>query len=865
MSLGSRATGGVVNIRVTTGGASYTAPPSVAVSGGGGTGATAYCQMNGGAVESVVIVSGGTGFTASPAVSFSGGGGTGAQAVATVCTSARPMSFFKGRYSTVYGVDGMGRGVRWDGGTAVGKIGLLPPALPPAVTSSTTAGGKGIQSVAISYGGAGYYAPPSVSFVGGTPSRAAAAKAAVQGGQVVGIRVTDAGAGYQTVPSVAMTGGYGSGCALSASLLGSIDSAFIIAQGTGYTAATPPTVTFSTTQGLTGAVVDVRVDDFGRIADVLVLSAGTGATTSGVIATVTGGGGTGAQLQLGMQYSVASVSVVSGGTGYWSPPAVVFTPDPADPFAVPAAATAAVTGSGAVQSVTVLNGGAYSLPPSVGVQPPQAIAVANMGSPLAGEYRCCIRYVDDTPRTQNGPLASSISQLATVDAGSGATRLTWSFSHGPLDERVAAMELWRTTGGQSVILFRVATIARTDAGFSGTYVDSFSDAELSDPEREGYALMPVTLPSGQVNARRFGVPPAEFAVGCMFQDRAWYAVDATGRRPNSLMYSEVDEPESVPEINELVVQENTGEPDTIEALIPLGATLLVAQSAHIYKLTYVAQPVIDASIMLVSTRGVLHNRCWATMNGVVFLVDSQGMYAFDGQNEEALSIAIDNYWRDGRIDFSKAQTFHVAADSQTKTVRFFYCGAADAEPTRALVYCVATKAWWEERYASPVTASCRAMVSNRLQPLYAAGSAFCRLAGASDSGAAVPYEYRSGPMQLADEGGSRAVGLLFTPTDSACTLKLALHYNNSSQPRVNAIASDRGGAFVTALGSTSAELNLSKVRSALGEASGHATAHYSGRVDDRSVGADRHLAIAVSGEQVTDRVTLHGISVSGVT
>lgn len=486
---------------------------------------------------------------------------------------------------------------------------------------------------------------------------------------------------------------------------------------------------------------------------------------------------------------------------------------------------------------------------------------------MSGRYQCCIRYLDDTPETQGGPIASSISPLVELDAGSGTNTVTWTLTHADLDARVSAAELWRTTSEQSVILFRVATIQRSAANFTGTYSDTLSDSQLIDPERDGYALMPITMPSGQINARRFGVPPGEFSVACMFQDRAWYAVDSTGQRPNSLLYSEVDEPESVPDANELVVQENTGESDRVVALVPLGANLLVVQTAHMYRLTYVAQPVIDASMILVSNRGVLHGRCWASMGGVVFLVDSQGMYAFDGQNEEPLSIAVDNYWRDGSIDFSKSHKFHVAADAQTKTVRFYYCASGDTDTVRALCYCVATKAWWSETYDRAVTATCRVMRAGRVQPLQsqtlANGSAqFSVSTGAADNGTAIPYSMRTGPMTLKTEGG-RSVDVLFAPTAADATLGLALHYNNASAPRPNAIASDRGGAFVTTTGGTLATLNMSKTRSPLGEASGQARAYYSGRVDDRSVGADRHMAVAVTGS-ATESVVVHKIAIDGV-
>jgi hypothetical protein len=869
MQIGQRNVGGVVSVRVTTGGTGYTSAPTVTV--GGGTGSQAFAIMAGSQVQAVCIASPGTGFVANPSVSFDGGGGTGAAGVASVYSASsavRPMSFFKGRYGNVYGVDGMGRGIRWDGSaTAVQPIGLNPPATAPVVSAASTTAGKYLKAVQVIYGGAGYFSPPTVAFTGGTPSVAAEAVAVMQNGRVSSIKITKPGSGYQATPSVTLSGGVGSGVSLTTSVVGKIDDVRITAQGASYRASStisPPSVSLSNTNGLTGALVTVSFDSYGRISAADVLSGGTGATASGVVASVTGGSGAGAALAVDMKFRVATVAVSSAGTGYYVPPAVTFRPAVSDATGFGGSAEAAVNAAGEVTGITVINGGAYSAPPSVLIESTAAEAQAEIASPLSGKYQCCMRYLDDTPITQGGPIASSISQLVEVDAGTGVGSIAWTLSHSMLDDRVTAVELWRTTSGQRVILFRVATILRSAGSFTGTYYDTLPDDDLRDPKRNGYALMPVTLPSGQVNARRFGVPPGEFAVGCMFQDRAWYAVDTTGARPNALMYSEVDEPESVPEVNELVVQENTGEPDKIVALVPLGGHLLVVQTAHIYKLTYVAQPVIDASVLLVGYRGVLNARCWATMNGVVFLVDSQGMYAFDGSSEESVSVAVDDYWRNGAIDFSKSDTFHVSADSQTKTVRFYYCKPSDSEPTRALCYCIATKAWWEETYNSAVTATCRATVGGRVQVLSAtSGGAFLKESGTTDSGTPVPYSMRTGAMAL-QGAGNRSVDILFKPTTSDATLSLALHYNNSDTARANAISTDRGGAFVTTAGSTAATLNLKKSRSALGDASGQARAHFSGRVDERSVGADRHVSVSVSGSQGPDEIVLHNIAVDGV-
>ena len=866
MLIGNRTAGGLVTINVLTGGKDYVSAPSVTISGGGGAGAAAVAVMAGTMVDSVIITNAGTGFTSNPTVSFSAATGSGAAASAYAFTETlRPMAFFKGRFGTVYGVDGMGRGIRWAGGTAsAAPIGLHKPAVGPAVTAGTTSSGKRVSSIQMVDGGRGYASAPTVTLTGGTPTESATAQAVIINGTVTGVRVSDPGAGYKAAPAVGFSGGFGTGATFTVGVSGKVASLLPQAMGSGYTSlgANAPTVTVSTSNGLTGFQASVTVDQNGRVVGAQVLNAGTGATTTPTFA-VTAGTGSGATLVPEMLYAVAAVTVGNSGSGYQTPPFITVRPAALDLTGNGAELEAAVNAAGQISGVSVLAGGQYSLPPTALIVSTDAKAQASMAEPLRGKYLCAIRYIDDTPEDIGGPLASSISHLVEVDAAEGKGQLQWAFSHPYVDTRVKAMELWRTSGDQSVLLFRVATILKTDGAWSGTYTDSMSDPDLTDAKRDGYGLMPVTLPSGQINARRFEVPPGRFAVGVMFQDRAWYAVDTTGRSLNSLYYSEVDEPESVPDANELIVQENTNLPDKLVALVPLGSMLLAVQTSHIYQLMYVSQPVLDANIMLVARRGALNHRCWTVMAGVAFLADSVGMYAFDGSQEQSLSTPVDNYWRDGIIDLSKADKFHVSSDHLTRTVRFYYCRSTESEPTRALCYCTATQAWWEETYTTPVTATVGSLLAGQLR-LTSGGSdgAWRKDSGTQDGGTGVPYTLRTGNMPLVDEP-DRAIGVLYKPTAGDSTLNVSLFYNNSDTARPNAIQSDRGTGFTSTAGGP-ASINMKKTRSSLGEATGAAVAHYAGRKSERSAGGDQHIAVQAAGTQTADAVTLFSVQASGV-
>jgi FtsP/CotA-like multicopper oxidase with cupredoxin domain len=84
MGAGMGLQGSVTSIAITNGGSGYTSAPSVQLSGGGGTGASAVAAIAAGVVTTVTVLNGGSDYTTAPAVEFSGGEGTRAAARATI-------------------------------------------------------------------------------------------------------------------------------------------------------------------------------------------------------------------------------------------------------------------------------------------------------------------------------------------------------------------------------------------------------------------------------------------------------------------------------------------------------------------------------------------------------------------------------------------------------------------------------------------------------------------------------------------------------------------------------------------------------------------------------------------------------------
>ncbi len=370
--------------------------------------------------------------------------------------------------------------------------------------------------------------------------------------------------------------------------------------------------------------------------------------------------------------------------------------------------TATSNCSGEVTGVTdadkALIGTTVLFPPGLSVRgSTEAKATAIVRATLRGTYQCYYRYVNDTvPEEEGGPLYSSLSPVTEVDCGDGASELTWSYASPPSGFSV---ELWRTTSNQATTLFRVAKIGGGDS--FGSTTDTLSDWELVDADRDGFQVMPILLPNGELNANRFGVPPSNFAVGVMFQDRMWMGVDTTGKEPNTLRLSEADEPESMPDVNEIILQSNLRSTDYLTALIPYAGAMICCQSRHSHRLTYVSQPLIDAAVFLLAYRGCINQRCWDIYEGVIYAMDSQGVYSMNAQgNVENLSLGLDNLWQ-GEIDMSLREWFMVRADRKLNVLRVNIALKGDGSqkyPTRQLVYSFDYKSWWEERYPTELTA-----------------------------------------------------------------------------------------------------------------------------------------------------------------
>lgn len=229
-------------------GSSVTPTCSVSISGGGGSGASAYGSLlwQSGSLNSISFPQI-NGVNSEPTIIISGGGGSNGAA------------YFNGNQ------------IRWPiTGFTVTNGGSLYSSPPSAILNNVSGGyvttctvasiiPPYISSATVTNGGSGYTSAPSVSLSGGGGSGATAtasvASPLITTYSVTNVTVNSSGSGYSSAPSVSLSGGGGSGASATANMsysytpyypgytTYSVTSVTVNNQGSKYSSA--PTVSFS--------------------------------------------------------------------------------------------------------------------------------------------------------------------------------------------------------------------------------------------------------------------------------------------------------------------------------------------------------------------------------------------------------------------------------------------------------------------------------------------------------------------------------------------------------------------------------------------------------------------------------------------
>ena len=412
----------------------------------------------------------------------------------------------------------------------------------------------------------------------------------------------------------------------------------------------------------------------------------------------------------GAGYGVKKIEIVDPGHGYLVAPQLKIVSE----TGFGAYATCTVK-EGKIDTVTIENsGGGYKTPPKVEILAGGAEAFAVSRPHLRGLYQCYYRYTDDTHEDRGGPIPSNLSEVVELDAGEAATSVTWTVSPPTKQvDRITHVELWRSTSGQATTMYRVKRMTLAEA--ASPFLDDLTDEELRDPDRDGYAALPILLPNGELNAMRFVPPPKDKSAVVRFQDRMWYGIG--GDLPNAIYYSETNEPESVPKENEVIIQQNDRDADQLMAMMPFGQTLFLAQERHLFSLTFSQFPLLDGQVSPVAFRGCVNQRCWQVHEGSCYAADRYGVYRFNqGGSVEELSDQISDIFEE-KIIWDDVTWYFMAMDYQTKTLRLFVSHVDDTDtasgrPSRALCYDISSKTWWWEKYPQEITSSSQATTTD---------------------------------------------------------------------------------------------------------------------------------------------------------
>lgn len=247
-------------ITLTFGGSGYTSPPTVTISGGSGSGATAVATVGSPQVTAVNVITGGSQYSSPPTVVFSGGGGSGAAGTAIIANrSVNTLTL------TGFGAYGSAPGfpippvpsIFFTGGGGSGAAAVVT-----SFQNDPATGTYFVAAIALTSAGSGYTSAPSVGFTQVGATVLPTAVSTVGNGAVTGVSVTNGGSGYTSAPAVALTGGGGTGATAAAVIGGSfVTSVSLTSTGGGYLPSDVLTVGFSGGGG-SGATATAHVWPF---------------------------------------------------------------------------------------------------------------------------------------------------------------------------------------------------------------------------------------------------------------------------------------------------------------------------------------------------------------------------------------------------------------------------------------------------------------------------------------------------------------------------------------------------------------------------------------------------------------------------
>jgi hypothetical protein len=271
-----------------------------------------------------------------------------------------------------------------------------------------------------------------------------------------------------------------------------------------------------------------------------------------------------------------------------------------------------------------------------------ALSTGSAGTVSSGEFQFAYTYKDrDLAYESNG--SSNYSTLTATDTG-----IINAVVPNSTDPQVDAIVLYgrKVSAGESV-LRKISSQAQSAGTHSTIAVTSTAWTQNAE------------IPTDH------NVPPV-LSFGVVWKNRWWAR---SGTVTNRLHFTQLFLPQAWPALFYVDIPFERG--DGIQAIVPLGDTLLIFGSTKIYII--LGQTSLDFEVRptIASEDGALGFRaCAAIENGVVH-VGAAGIYIFDGSTDKLLSHDLEPAWRDliGNASVSDLQKVAVVYHQRQKELR----------------------------------------------------------------------------------------------------------------------------------------------------------------------------------------------------
>ncbi len=225
-----------------------------------------------------------------------------------------------------------------------------------------------------------------------------------------------------------------------------------------------------------------------------------------------------------------------------------------------------------------------------------------------------------------------------------------------------------------------------------------------------------------------------------------YVIRPVPGRRTQVQFSEAGRFDAVPAVNGFEISSSDDLEDEIVGGFVAQSFAYIVERRHIYRLSFLNDPLTDGGVFLAARRGCVNDRCWVNVDGWTYLLDERGIYRFNGGDEtEDLSSPIhDLFFLDKqadelRINWRARKLFYATHDRTNATIRWFLSFSGKYLPRHALCFNYQIPQWWIEEYPWPVgcgaemrTETPHALVCGTARKIFALGQGTLDVVDASE-------------------------------------------------------------------------------------------------------------------------------------